>query len=422
MSSGAGRKEPIMENVFACCAGLDIHQKSVEACVRRLEPAGQLHHQTRHWGTMTRDLLAMADWMAAQGVTHVAMESTGVYWKPIYNILESRFTVLLVNARHLKQVPGRKSDVRDCQWIAQLLQHGLLKGSFVPPRAQRELRDLTRHRAQLVEEKTRTVNRLHKVLEDGNIKLASVATDILGVSGRAMLEALMEGQEDPVKLADLAQRQLRGKIPELEKALEGHLTEHHRFMLRLLWKELGQQEELIAELDRKIEEQTRPFANEIERLDAVPGVDRRVAEVALAEVGSDMKPFPTHSHVASWAGMCPGNEESAGKRRRQRLTPGNRWLKRSLVQAAWAASHTKHTYLASQYRRLAGRRGRKRALVAVGHSMLVIFYHMLKDRTTYKDLGGDFFDRLEPERLTRYYVKRLEDLGHKVKLESSVPA
>src|SRR5437867_4311333 len=406
-----------MENVFPCCAGLDIHQKSVEACVRRLEPTGQLHHQTRHWGTMTRDLLAMADWMAAQGVTHVAMESTGVYWKPIYNILESRFTVLLVNARHLKQVPGRKSDVRDCQWIAQLLQHGLLKGSFVPPRAQRELRDLTRHRAQLVEEKTRTVNRLHKVLEDGNIKLASVATDILGVSGRAMLEALMEGQEDPVKLADFAQRQLRGKIPELEKALEGHLTEHHRFMLRLLWKELAQQEELIAELDRKIEEHTRPFANEIERLDAVPGVDRRVAGGVLAEVGSDVKPFPTHFHVASWAGMSPGNEESAGKPLRRRITPGNRWLKRTLVQAAWAASHTKNTYLASQYRRLAGRRGKKRALVAVGHSMLVIFYHMLKERTTYKDLGGDFFDRLEPERLTRYYVKRLEDLGHKVRSE-----
>jgi transposase len=411
-----------MENVFSCCAGLDVHKESVEACVRRLEPSGQLHHQTRHWGTMTRDLRAMADWMAAQGVTHVAMESTGVYWKPIYNILESRFTVLLVNARHLKQVPGRKSDVRDCQWIAQLLQHGLLKGSFIPPRAQRELRDLTRHRAQLVEAKTRTVNRLHKVLEDANIKLASVATDILGVSGRAMLEALMEGQEDPVQLADFAQRQLRGKIPELEKALEGHLTEHHRFMLRLLWKELAQQEGLIAELDRKIEAHTRPFADEIERLDAVPGVDRRVAEVALAEVGSDVKPFPTHFHVASWAGMCPGNEESAGKRQRRRITPGNRWLKRSLVQAAWAASHTKQTYLASQYRRLAGRRGRKRALVAVGHSILVIFYHMLKERTTYKDLGGDFFDRLEPERLTRYYVKRLEDLGHKVTLDSGVPA
>jgi len=422
MSSGAGREESTMENIFPCCAGLDIHKKSVEACVRRLEPTGQMHHQTRHWGTMTRDLLAMADWMAAQGVTHVAMESTGVYWKPIYNILESRFTVLLVNARHLKQVPGRKSDVRDCQWIAQLLQHGLLKGSFIPPRTQRELRDLTRHRTQLVEEKTRTVNRLHKVLEDANIKLASVATDILGVSGRAMLEALMEGQEDPVKLADLAQRQLRGKIPELEKALEGHLTEHHRFLLRLLWKELAQQEELIAELDRKIEEQTRPFANEIERLDAVPGVDRRVAEVVLAEVGSDVKPFPTHSHMASWAGICPGNEESAGKRRRQRITPGNRWLKRTLVQAAWAASHTKNTYLASQYRRLAGRRGKKRALVAVGHSMLVIFYHMLKERTTYKNLGADFFDRLEPERLTRYYVKRLKDLGHKVTLEPGVAA
>src|SRR3989454_804401 len=341
MSSGAGRKEPIMENVFPCCAGLDIHKKSVEACVRRLEPAGQLHHQTRHWGTMTRDLLAMADWMAAQGVTHVAMESTGVYWKPIYNILESRFTVLLVNARHLKQVPGHKSDVRDCQWIAQLLQHGLLKGSFIPPRTQREVRDL---------------------------------------------------------------------------------TEHHRFLLRLLWKELAQQEELIAELDRKIEEHTRPFANEIERLDAVPGVDRRVAEVVLAEVGSDVKPFPTHFHVASWAGMSPGNEESAGKRRRGRITPGNRWLKRTLVQAAWAASHTKNTYLASQYRRLAGRRGKKRALVAVGHSMLVIFYHMLKERTTYKNLGGDFFDRLEPERLTRYYVKRLKDLGHKVTLEPGVAA
>jgi transposase len=422
MSSGAGREESNMENIFPCCAGLDIHKKSVEACVRRLEPTGQMHHQTRHWGTMTRDLLAMADWMAAQGVTHVAMESTGVYWKPIYNILESRFTILLVNARHLKQVPGRKSDVRDCQWIAQLLQHGLLKGSFIPPRTQRELRDLTRHRTQLVEEKTRTVNRLHKVLEDANIKLASVATDILGVSGRAMLEALMEGQEDPVQLADLAQRQLRGKIPELEKALEGHLTEHHRFLLRLLWKELAQQEELIAELDTKIEEQTRPFANEIERLDAVPGVDRRVAEVVLAEVGSDVKPFPTHSHMASWAGVCPGNEESAGKRRRQRITPGNRWLKRTLVQAAWAASHTKNTYLASQYRRLAGRRGKKRALVAVGHSMLVIFYHMLKERTTYKNLGGDFFDRLEPERLTRYYVKRLKDLGHKVTLEPGVAA
>jgi transposase len=312
--------------------------------------------------------------------------------------------------------------VMDCQWIAQLLQHGLLKGSFIPPRPQRELRDLTRHRTQLVEGRTRTVNRVHKVLEDANIKLASVATDILGVSGRAMLEALIRGQEDPVQLAGLAQRQLRGKIPELEKALEGHLTEHHRFLLRLLWKELAQQEELIAELDAKIEEQMRPFADEIERLDAVPGVDRRVAEVVLAEVGANMEPFLTHRHLASWAGMCPGNEESAGKRRRQRITPGNRWLKRTLVQAAWGASHTRNSYLASQYRRLAGRRGRKRALVAVGHSILVIFYHLLKEGSSYADLGGDFFDRLEPERLTRYYVGRLQRLGYNVTLEASAAA
>ncbi len=411
-----------MENIFACCAGLDVHKQSVEACVRRIQPNGRVHQETRHWGTMTPDLRAMADWLAAEGVTNVAMESTGVFWKPIFNILESRFTVLLVNARHLKQVPGRKSDVRDCQWIAQLLQCGLLKGSFIPPLAQRELRDLTRHHTQLVEEKTRTINRIQKVLEDANIKLASVASDVMGVSGRSMIQRLIEGETDPHKLADLAQRQLRGKIPELEKALEGKLTDHHRFLLQMLWKELAHQEELIAELDAKIEEQTRPFAAEIERLDAIPGVDRRVAEVLLAEVGPDMKPFPSDQHLSSWAGMCPGNEESAGKRRRRRITPGNRWLKRTLVQAAWAASHTKNSYLASQYRRVAGHRGRKRALIAVGHSILVIYYHMIKAGTSYADLGGDFFDRLEPERLTRYYVKRLERLGHKVTLETSVAA
>jgi transposase len=246
MSSGAGRKESIMESMISCCAGLDVHKESVEADVRRIEPNGRLHHETRRWETMTRDIEAMADWMAAQGVTQVAMESTGVYWKPIYNILESRFTVLLVNAQHLKQVPGRKSDLRDCQWIAQLLQHGRLKGSFIPPRPQRELCDLTRHRTQLVEEKARTINRLQKVLEDANIKLASVASDIVGASGRAMQHALIDGEEDPLKLAELAQRKLRGRIPELEKALKGHVTEHHRFMWELLWKQRGEQEELSA--------------------------------------------------------------------------------------------------------------------------------------------------------------------------------
>lgn len=411
-----------MESIISRCAGLDVHKESVEASIRRMKANTQWHQETRRWGTMTRDILAMADWMAAQGVTHVAMESTGVYWKPLYNILESRFTVILVNAHHLKQVPGRKSDIRDCQWIAQLLQHGLLKSSFIPPRPQRELRDLTRHRTQLVEERIRTVNRIHKVLEDANIKLASVASEVLGVSGRSILERLMAGEQDPVRLAGLAQRKLQGKIPELETALQGRLTEHHRFLLRLLWKQLAQQEELLAELEVRIDEQTLPFADEIERLDQVPGVDRRVAQVVMAEVGADMSRFPTHQHLACWAGMCPGNEESAGKRQRRRITPGNRWLKRSLVQAAWGASHAKNTYLASQYRRLVGRRGKKRALVAVGHSMLVIFYHMLKARTTYADLGGDFLDHLEPDRLRRYYVKRLERLGYKVALQSCIAA
>ena len=411
-----------MEQVFPCCAGLDVHKETIAACVRRLEADGQLHQVTREWGTMTADLLALSDWLAAQGVTHLAMESTGVYWKPIYNVLEEHFTILLVNARHMKNVPGRKSDLADCQWIAQLLQHGMLQGSFIPPRPQRELRDLTRHRTQLVGEKARTINRIQKVLEDGNIKLSSVASDVLGVSGRAIIEQLMAGVEDPQELAQLAKRKLRGKIPQLEKALEGRLTEHHRFMLRLLWREITEQEALIEEVGKRIEELNRPLQREIERLDAVPGIDSHVAHVLLAEVGPDMSHFPTHLHLAKWAGMCPGNEESAGKRRRQRIPPGNRWLKAALVQAAWAASHTKNSYLASQYRRLAGRRGRKRALIAVGHSILVIFYHMMDRATSYVDLGGDFFDHLEPDRLKRYYVHRLERLGYKVSLNSCVPA
>jgi transposase len=408
-----------MEKVVSCCAGLDVHKESIEACVRRMEPDGRLHQRTQHWPTMTADLLAMADWLAAQGVTHVAMESTKVFWKPVFNILEDRFTVMLVNARHLKQVPGRKSDIRDCQWIAQLLQYGLLKGSFIPARPQRELRDLTRYRTRLIEEKARTINRLHKVLEDANIKLAAVASDALGVSGRAMIQRLIDGDTDPHKLADLAVGQLRGKIPELEKALRGHVTEHHQFLLRMLWQQLVQQEAWIAEVEAQIRERTRPFTAEIQRLDAVPGVNQHVAEVLLAEVGPDMSPFPTHQHMASWAGICPGNEESAGKRRRKRITPGNRWLKATLVQAGWSATHTRNSYLASQYRRLAGRRGKKRALVAVGHSILVIFYHMMSKAACYADLGGDFFERLEPNRLKRYYVNRLERLGYTVALEST---
>jgi transposase len=322
----------------------------------------------------------------------------------------------------LKQVPGRKSDVKDCQWIAQLLQCGLLRSSFVPPRPQRELRDLTRHRAQLTAEHTRIANRIHKTLEDASIKLGAVASDILGKSGRAMLQALLDGQRDPVKLAELARKRLRGKIPQLQEALHGHFTEHHRFMLESLLKHLSQLEEQIEQFTARIQERIGSLvdAEEMRRMDAIPGVNRTTVENVTAEIGTDMAAFPTPEHLSSWAGMCPGNEESAGKRIRNRTTKGNRWLRRALVAAAWAASHTKGTYLSAQYRRLASRRGKKRALVAVAHSLLVIFHHMLKHKISYKELGGDFFNRMEPERLRRYLVKRLEALGFQVVLEAKV--
>jgi transposase len=407
-----------METVYASCAALDVHKETVEATVRRMEK-GRLWAETRGFGTMTRDLLALSDWLVSERVTHVAMESTGVYWKPIYNILEGQFQVLLVNAQHVKQVPGRKTDVSDSQWLAQLLQHGLLRGSFIPPRPLRELRDLTRQRAQLVSEQTRVANRLHKTLEDANIKLSSVASDILGVSGRQMLRALIAGQEDPRELAELAKRRLRGKIPELRLALHGRVTDHHRFMLRLLYQHLEHIEAAVEELNRRIEAATRPFEEQINRLDEVPGIDRRVAEVILAEIGPDMSVFPTAHHLASWAGVSPGNQESAGKRKTGKTTKGNRWLRQGLAQAAWAASHSKDSYLAAQFKRLAPRRGKKRALIAVGHSILVIVYHLLKEGGSYCDLGPDYFDRLAPQRLTRYLVRRLEKLGHRVVLEDA---
>jgi len=314
-------------------------------------------------------------------------------------------------------VPGRKTDVKDCQWIAQLLQHGLLKASFVPPEPIRALRDLTRQRAQLVAERAAAANRIQKVLEDANIKLASVATDVLGASGRAMLQALIAGGSDPEQLADLARMRLRAKLPELRLALQGRVTEHHRFLLRVHLDHIGHLEGLIGRLGGRIEEVMAPFAEAAARLQTIPGVIQRVAETVLAEIGPRMEQFPTDGHLASWAGMSPGNNESAGKRRSGRTTHGNRWLRQMLVQAAWAASRTKGTYLAAQYRRLAKRRGRKRALVAVGHTLLGIIYHVLKRGTTYTELGPDFLERLEPERLTRQLVKRLERLGHKVVLE-----
>jgi transposase len=307
--------------------------------------------------------------------------------------------------------------VRDCEWIAQLLQHGLLKGSFVPPRPIRELRDLTRQRAQLLGEKAQVVNRIHKVLEDANVKLASVASDIMGVSGRDMLQALVEGVHDPDAIAELARRRLRGKIPQLKLALQGRVTEHHRFMLETHLKHLASVEKLIDRLSRRIAKVTRPFAEEIELLETAPGVERRTAENVLAEIGTNMEQYPSAAHLASWAGICPGNNASAGKNKSGKTTKGSKWLRRALVESAWGASHTRGTYAQAQYQRLAARRGRKRALVAVGHTQLVAMYHILKLRVPYRELGPEHFNRLNPEGQTKYYVRRLEALGHKVTLE-----
>jgi transposase len=406
-----------MDTLYPRCAGLDVHKDSVVACVRHHDGSKRARQEVRTFATHTQALIDLADWLAAEGVTHAAMESTGVYWKPVFNVLEGRVTILLVNAQRIKQVPGRKTDVADCAWIAQLLQHGLLTASFIPPARQRELRDLTRQRAQLTAEQSAVTNRLQKVLEDANVKLASVASDILGVSGRAMLEAIIAGQDDPERLADLARRRMRGKIPELRRALRGRVTDHHRFLLRLLLDHLGQLDALIARLNARIEELAAPDAEALRLLTTIPGVKRHTAEVLLAEVGPSVEPFPTAGQFASWAGLCPGNNESAGKRRTGRSRRGNRWLRQAVVQAGWAAAHTKKTYLGARYRRVCRRRGPKRALLAVGHTLLVIVYQVLRQRAAYRELGADYYDRLQPGRLTRHLVHRLEQLGHKVTLE-----
>lgn len=406
-----------MEILYPCCAGLDVHKKTVVACIRRLGPGSRVHREVRTFGTMTANLLALADWLAAAGVGPVAMESTGVYWKPIFNLLEGRFTVLLVNPQHLKRVPGRKTDVKDCEWIAQLLQCGLLQASFIPPRAQRELRELTRQRVQLVSQRASVANRIQKILEDANIKLASVATDVLGKSGQDMLQALVAGQDDPKKLAQLARGLLQKKIPALEQALQGRVTDHHRFLLGLLLDQVHGLDAMIARLNERITAQAAPRTETMQRLDTIPGVNRVVAEALVAEVGTDVAVFPTPEHLAAWAGLCPGQRESAGKSRGGQTRKGNRWLRRILVQAAWAASRKKDSYLQAHYRRLRGRRGHKRAIVAVAHTLLVIVYHVLQRQTTYADLGANYLDQLEPERLTRNLVKRLERLGHKVTLQ-----
>ena len=374
-----------MDVLHQCCAGLDVHKKTVVACVRRVHPAGKVTTKVQTFATMTGDLLALADWLAAQGVATLAMESTGSYWKPVFNNLEAGFTVILVNAHHIKQVPGRKTDVKDSEWIAQLLQHGLLRASFIPPRPTRELRDLTRQRTQLVGQKVAVGNRIAKVLEDANIKLGSVASEVLGVSGRAMIEAIILGEDDPVKLADPARRRLRSKIPQLQRALRGSVTEHHRFLLRTQMDHLLHLEAMIRRYEERIDGALSPQGEPMARLLTVPGLDVRVAQVVLAEIGTDMSQFPTAGHLASWAGLASGNNESAGKRQSGKTTPGNRWLKTALVQAAWAASRSRKTSLARKFSRVEATRGKKRAAIAVAHALLVIIYHILKEKTTYQE-------------------------------------
>jgi transposase len=374
-----------MDIIYRCCAGLDVHKRTVVACVRRLAADGTVSSQVRTFYTMTADLLALSDWLAEQGVGQVAMESTGVYWKPVFNLLEGRFEVILVNAHRLKQVPGRKTDVKDAEWIAQLLQYGLLSASFIPPPEIRELRELTRQRTELIRARVAVVNQLQKVLEQCNIKLSSVATDVLGVSGRAMIEAIIAGEDDPKKLAELARRRLRGKIIQLRGALQGRVTEHHRFLLHELMEQIKFLEAAIARFDARIADAMAPFAEASERLQRIPGIGQRVAEVITAEIGVDMTKFPTDGNLSSWAGLCPGNNESAGKRRTGKTTKGSQWLRTTLVQAAWAAAHSKETIFSDCYRRWVKRAGKKKAVVAVAHKILRLIWHLLKKRTQYEE-------------------------------------
>jgi transposase len=399
------------------CAGIDVHKETVKVCVRTIDGDEHLVSEVRTFSTMTRALLALSEWLTQNGVTRIAMESTGVYWKPVWNILESGFEIILVNAEHIKKVPGRKTDVKDCEWIAELLQYGLLTASFVPPEPIRELRDLTRHRAKLVGDKSSTINRVHKVLEDANIKLASVATDVMGVSGRLMLKAIIDGVTDASQLAGLARGRLQVKIPKLVEALEGRITKHHRFLLGMHLKKLEFLESQIEELDKHIEEQVVPFEWAVQLLDTIPGVDRCTAFNLIAEIGVNMDQFASAKHLASWAAVCPGNNESAGKRKSGKTRKGDRWLRRSLAEASWAASRTKNTYLSTQYRRLVSRKGKKRAVVALSHTILTSAFHMLKNRMQYQDLGNNYFESIKKDYLKRYHINHLKRLGFDVKVE-----
>jgi transposase len=407
----------MVEAVYERCCGLDIHKKLIVACLMTPGTGARPARETRSFGTMTEDIVALSKWLQAAGCAVVAMESTGVYWKPIYNILEDSFELLLVNARELKAVPGRKTDVKDAEWIAELLRHGLLKGSFVPDRAMRELRELTRYRTSLIRQRASEVNRLAKVLEGANIKLASVVSDIDGVSARGMLEQLVAGSEDVAAVAQLARGSMREKIPELERALTGRFGGHQRFMVASQLAHLDALDELIARVSAEVEERLRPFEAEVARLDTIPGVARTTAQTIIAEIGLDMGRFATAGHLASWAGIAPGNDQSAGKRKRAPITKGDGWLRAILVQAAKSLSRSRKSYLAAQYHRLASRQGKNRATIAVAHSILVIAYHLLKRKEDYRDLGPGYFDQRSRQAIERNALRRLQNLGYRVSLE-----
>ena len=437
-----------MDVIYTHCAGLDVHKKTVSVCCMTAGPKGERLIEHHSFGTMTVDLLALSDWLTSKQVTHIAVESSGEFWKPLYNLLEGHFDILVVNAKHVKNVPGRKTDVKDAEWLADLLRHGLLRGSFIPPQPQRDLRDLTRQRTNLVQDRATVVNRLHKVLEWANIKLTSVATDVTGVSARAMLEAILQGRVLPQTLAALARGRLRKKLPELERALTGFVRDHHRFLIANHLAQIDFLDEQIgafdAEIVRHVEQQaalppTQPsqpdtpkvderlasstapldWRTAVELLDTIPGIGQRLAQQLVAEIGTDMSRFPSEAHIASWAKLSPGNNESAGKRHSGRTGHGNRWLRTSLIQAAHAAIKVKNTYLRSFYYRLAGRRGAKRAIVAVAHRILIAAYHMLVRHEPYKELGATYLDERNKTKLVKRMTRRIEQLGYQVILEPS---
>lgn len=403
-----------MQVVQARCGGLDIHKKTVVACVLLTQDDGTVQRQVRTFGTMTADLLALSDWLTRYDVTQVALESTGVYWRPVWNILEEGRTLVLLNPQHIAKVPGRKTDVSDAEWIADLLRHGLLRASFVPPVAVRDLRELTRYRKTLVTERAAEVNRLQKTLESANLKLASVATDVLGASGRAMLEAVLGGEADPAVLAELARGRLRAKLPALQQALVGRVKPHHLIIIGQILAHIDFLDQAIAHLHTAIADALPSFEEAVTIAQTVPGIKAVAAAALIAEIGADMTRFPTHRHLTSWVGVCPGNKQSGGRRLSGKTTKGNVWARAILGEVAWAAARTRGTYLSALFQRIARRRGKNKAIVAVAHSILVSLYYMLRDKRPYADLGATYFDHLDQARIERYHIKRLEHLGYTV--------